>query len=99
MKLKRQLLTMRLRIVVLLLACWLPLLPSTVLAGPGGKGSGGQTSLDQAVDQVRRNTGGRVLSAETDRRGGHSVHRIKVLTPDGQVRYIQIDATGRGRGK
>lgn len=94
---KRQLLTMRLRTVVLLLVCLLLPVYNAVLAGPGGKGSGGRMSLDQAVDQVRRSTGARVLSAETDRRSGRSVHRIKVLTPDGQVRYIQIDAAGRGR--
>ena len=56
--------------------------------------SGGM-SLNQAVQQVQGETGGRVLSAETVNQGGRSVHRIKVLTPSGQVRVMTIDARGR----
>jgi len=53
--------------------------------------SGGM-SLDQAVAKVRKQTGGRILSAETVRENGHKVHRIKVLTPDHKVRIIRIRA-------
>lgn len=49
-------------------------------------------SLDAAVAQVRRETGGRILSAETVSRQGRRVHRIKVLTPDNRVRIVNIDA-------
>lgn len=56
---------------------------------------GGGMSLNQAVQQVQRETGGRVLSAETINQDGRSVHRIKVLTPSGQVRVMTIDARGR----
>lgn len=52
-------------------------------------------SLNQAVQQVQRETGGRVLSAETINQGRRSVHRIKVLTPSGQVRVLTVDAHGR----
>lgn len=52
-------------------------------------------SLNQAVQEVQRETGGRVLSAETINQGGRSIHRIKVLTPSGQVRVMTIDARGR----
>lgn len=45
-------------------------------------------SLDQAVEQVRRETGGRILSAETVHENGKAVHRIKVLTRDHRVRVI-----------
>lgn len=45
-------------------------------------------SLDEAVTRVRRDTGGRVLSAEA--RDGR--YRIKVLLPDGAVRVINVDA-------
>jgi hypothetical protein len=44
-------------------------------------------SLDEAVTRVRRDTGGRVLSAEP--RDGR--YRIKVLLPDGAVRVINVD--------
>jgi len=49
-------------------------------------------TLDQAVAQVRRETGGRVLSAETIHQGGALVHRIKVLTPQKQVQIHEIEA-------
>lgn len=45
-------------------------------------------SLDEAVARVRRDTGGRVLSAEP--RDGH--YRIKVLMPNGAVRVVNVDA-------
>lgn len=48
-------------------------------------------SLDQAVKQVRKKTGGRVLSAETIEKDGRRVHRIKVLN-DGKVRVHYVDA-------
>lgn len=60
--------------------------------GKRGGDQGGGKSLDQAVQQVQRDTGGRVLSAETVSQGGRGAHRIKVLLPSGQVRVITIDA-------
>ena len=54
-------------------------------------------SLNEAVQQVQRETGGRVLSADTVNQGGRTVHRIKVLTPSGQVRIVTIDAQSKGR--
>jgi len=77
--------------------------PSAVLATGGGqyyltarRGGEGGVSLNQAVQQVQRETGGRVLSADTVNQGGRAVHRIKVLTPSGQVRVMTIDAQPRG---
>ena len=58
----------------------------------GDDGGGGGISLNEAVQQVQRETGGRVLSADTVNQGGRSVHRIKVLTPSGQVRVVTIGA-------
>lgn len=51
-------------------------------------------TLEQAVAQVRRDTGGRILAAETVQENGRRVHRIKVLTPDNSVRMLSIDAGG-----
>ena len=45
-------------------------------------------SLDEAVARVRRETGGRVLSAEAR----DSRYRIKVLLPNGAVRVVNVDA-------
>jgi len=51
-------------------------------------------TLEQAVAQVRRDTGGRILAAETMQENGRRVHRIKVLTPDNSVRVLSIGAGG-----
>jgi uncharacterized membrane protein YkoI len=49
-------------------------------------------SLDEAVSRVRRQTDGKILSAETIVVEGRNVHRIKVLTGKGRVRRLQVDA-------
>ena len=51
-------------------------------------------TLEEAVEQVRRETGGRVLSAKTVNEGSLIVHRIKVLTPQKQVQIHEIEAGG-----
>lgn len=81
----------------------LVLLALAALAGPGnsvatplgevrlaGQG-GGASSAAQAAEQVRRQTGGKVLSVR-EKGGGYEV---KVLTPSGEVRGVFIPATGR----
>ncbi|UCH47979.1 MAG: hypothetical protein JSU95_18410 [Betaproteobacteria bacterium] len=45
-------------------------------------------SMRDAVSRVRQQTGGRVLDAQD--RGTH--YRIKVLTPQGEVRIFRVDA-------
>lgn len=57
----------------------------------------GGVSLDQAVEQVRRQTGGRILDARTVGSGNRAQHRIKVLLPSGKVRIITVPAGGNGR--
>ena len=47
-------------------------------------------SLSEAVEQVRRDTGGKILSARTEEKGNREVHVIKVLTPEGRVRTIRV---------
>ncbi len=47
-------------------------------------------SLSEAIAQVRRQTGGRVISAETKRNGNRETHHIKVLTKDGKVRTHKV---------
>jgi len=57
----------------------------------------GDVSLDQAVSQARERTGGRVISAETREKEGRKVHNIRILTDDGKVRRLQIDAGSERR--
>ena len=47
-------------------------------------------TLSQAVEQVRSQTGGRILSAETKMQGNREVHHIKVLTKDGKVKTHKV---------
>jgi uncharacterized membrane protein YkoI len=47
-------------------------------------------TLADAVEQVRSETGGEILSATTLREDGKRVHRIKVLLPDGRVRIFKV---------
>jgi len=57
------------------------------LAGQGG----GASSPAQAAEQVRRQTGGRVLSVREKGEG----YEVKVLTPAGEVRSVFVPASGR----
>ena len=45
-------------------------------------------SMSEAINRVRKSTGGRVLDAQDA--GSH--YRIKVLTRDGEVRVMRVDA-------
>ena len=49
-------------------------------------------SLDEAVARARRQSDGKILSAETVRVDGRRIHRIKILTTDGRVTRMEIDA-------
>lgn len=55
------------------------------------------SSLQEAIEAVQRETGGRVLSADIVRAGPREIYRIKVLTPDGRVRVITRPSRGGGR--
>lgn len=55
-------------------------------------------SRDDAAAVAQRASGGRVLSVEKLESSGQPVWRIKVVTPAGEVRVIQIDVvTGQIR--
>ena len=45
-------------------------------------------SMSEAIDLVRRSTGGRILDAQD----AGNYYRIKVLTRDGEVQIIRVDA-------
>jgi uncharacterized lipoprotein YbaY len=54
-------------------------------------------SRDQAAAEAQQQTGGRVLSVEKTEAGRRAVWRVKVVTPQGVVRVLLIDAaTGQG---
>ena len=49
-------------------------------------------SLNDATELVRKRTGGRVLAAQEVREQGRAMYRIKVITPQGEVRIVFVDA-------
>lgn len=56
----------------------------------------GGKSLSEAIEQVRRKTNGRILSAQTKVKGNREVHHIKVLTEDGKVKTHKVQGRRRG---
>ena len=57
------------------------------------RNSGGRSDFgaNQAAESARRQTGGRVLNVKP----GDDGFRVKVLTPDGEVRYVPVDKPKR----
>ena len=51
-----------------------------------------EVSRDDATSLARQVTGGRVLAVEKIEREGRPVWRVKVLSPQGEVRLVLIDA-------
>ncbi len=63
----------------------------TMLALPAWARLQPAMTLEQAVQKVQRETGGKILSAGRLRLGRHELlYRIKVLTPKGVVKVIQV---------
>ena len=51
-----------------------------------------EVNRDAAAATVQRSSGGRVLAVDKSDHGGRVVWRVKVLTPQGEVRVILVDA-------
>jgi hypothetical protein len=66
--------------------------------GERGNG-GGRTGADVAAEQVRRDTGGRVLSVRPPPQQGQGDYRVKILTPQGEVRYMNVDPRQEQKGQ
>lgn len=49
-------------------------------------------SLEQAADRVRRETGGRVLSASPAQKGGQHGYNVRVLLDGKRVKNVFVDA-------
>ncbi len=55
----------------------------------------GCMTLSQAVEQVKRQYKGRIVSAKTVMRGNQEVHEIKVLLDDGKVKTVRVPGCRR----
>ncbi len=49
-------------------------------------------TLDDAVRKIIEQDNFKVLATKTEPENGRQVHIIKVLTPDGRIQYIKVDA-------
>lgn len=92
------------RLMMFLLAgllVWAVALPAEARRGghsPRHEGTRQERSaLDEAVSNVRRDTGGRVLSAEKHERDRGTTYRIKVLMPNASVRSFDVETQKRER--
>ncbi len=95
------------RIVILCLASGLACAPAWGMAGPPLPAVPGQPlavtaayaegiSLDEAVARAERQFDARVVRAEEKRRGERRIYRIRLLSGDGRVFDVTVDAeTGR----
>jgi len=66
--------------------------PSFHMAEAGGRQAQARISMGEAMDKVVRATGGRVLLAQPATINGHEGYRIKVLTRNGEVIVVYVDA-------
>lgn len=66
--------------------------PNTLVRPPG-------ITLEQAANKVRRETGGRVLSASPSDRGGQRGYEIRVLVDGKRVKSYFVDSQGRVRAR
>lgn len=97
-------LRLRLRSWSVLCSLLLLLLAGAVFAEPAQAGQQAQPqhyappvgiSLEQAADKVRRQTGGRVLSASPEEKGGRRGYNVRVLVDGKRVKQYYVDADGR----
>jgi hypothetical protein len=59
--------------------------------GGYAKDKGERSGADAAAERARRDTGGRVLSVKPSPQQGEGDYRVKILTPQGEVRYMNVD--------
>jgi len=73
---------------VMLLRCGVALFAAVFSAAVPAR----EISMQEAIAKAQHDTRGKVLSAQTLRLGKRKIYRIKILTPEGQVRIVQVSA-------
>ena len=87
-----------LKITLLCLALGSPLMvqAESPQRAPFMLADGGGKTLNQAVEQVRRQyKDGRIISAETKVSNGREVHHVRVMV-DGKVKTVKVNGRKRG---
>jgi hypothetical protein len=62
-----------------------------VLLASAAAAQSGSGDMKKAIEKVRRDTGGQVLSANERTLEGRRVIRVKVLDKNGVVRYVDVE--------
>jgi hypothetical protein len=62
-------------------------------------GAGGRSGADAAAERAQRDSGGRVLSIHPPQQQGQGDYRVKILTPQGEVRYMYVDPGQEPKGR
>jgi uncharacterized membrane protein YkoI len=68
----------------------LPLAAALVLPCAAAPPAG--LSMDQAVRNVEKHYHARVIKAQTQKDGGHTVYVLRLLNDSGKVRTVRVDA-------
>ncbi len=71
-------------------------LPESAAADPIRIAQSSGMTLEQAIRQVQRQYGGRIVSATTEVRNGREVHVIRILAANGNVRTVRVPGRSRG---
>jgi hypothetical protein len=64
-----------------------------------GERGNGRSGADAAAERARRDTGGRVLSVRPPPQQDQGDYRVKILTPQGEVRYMNVDPRQDPKGR
>ena len=80
-----------LRIVLFALLLGLLALPASAREDQSRSKQEQGSGMNESLRRVESETGGTVLSAERQERGGREVYRVKVLDSEGRVRVVQDD--------
>jgi uncharacterized membrane protein YkoI len=73
-------------LVVAAVAAWSPFWAATSLANTG-------MSMDQAVKMAEQRFKARVVRAESQQTGGHTIYVLRMLNESGRVWTVRVDAS------
>ena len=79
------------RSLLLLLAAVGGLVPGPVNADRGGRQAQGKDAED-AAEKAQQSTGGRVLNVQDQNHPDKGGYKVRVLTPDGRVRTVDVES-------
>lgn len=87
-------------LIAIVLACSLAPAVDGHAKDKGDRGDGGgRSGADAAAERAQRDSGGRVLSVRPPPQQDQGDYRVKILTPQGEVRYMNVDPRQEPKGQ